>query len=223
MPTAPPGTIGLVYDRELLTIYLAVDRFPMTTNSTRGAVLDVAEELVQTRGFHSFSFRDLAERVRIKSSSVHYYFATKGELCQALIARQREQLEAALASFDDQGLDPPGRLEQYASVYQGTLETGNRMCLFGMLASDFGTLGEAIAGDLRQSFDLQVRWLSGVLAEGLGDGSLWFEGSVEGEAQLLLTSLEGAMLVARVYEDPSRFEAASRLILDRVRPTPRPI
>ena len=188
----------------------------MPPNETREAVLDVARELLQTRGLNAFSFRDVAALVRIKTASVHYHFPTKGDLCRALIAKQREDVEAALDRIDAEEDDPRRKLARYVSVFRATLEEGNRMCLCGMLAADFTTLEPAIVEDLRRSFEDHESWLKGVLAEGKKSGVLHFSGSPKDEARLLLSSLEGAMLIARTFEDLGRFETSALGLLARL-------
>ena len=46
-------------------------------------ILDIAEMLIQTQGYNAFSFRHIAKIIGIKTSSIHYYFPTKAELCKA--------------------------------------------------------------------------------------------------------------------------------------------
>ncbi len=204
-----------------LTLYLPVDRLIlMTINETRTAVLDVAQEFLQTRGYNAFSFRDLADRVRIKSASIHYYFPTKRELCLALVARQREQVASALSAIDEAGLDAGEKLHRYAGIFQDTLALENRMCLCGMLASDHATLDPEIVRNLRLAFDDHEVWLTRVLEEGRADGSSHFDGTASEEARSLLSSLEGAMLLARAYEDPARFEMTARRLLAKLRAIP---
>ena len=192
----------------------------MTINETRTTVLDVAQEFLQTRGYNAFSFRDLADRVRIRSASIHYYFPTKSELCRALVARQREQVAAAFAAIDAAGLDAVGKLDRYADLFKGTLAAGNRMCLCGMLASDFATLEPDIVRDLRLSFVDHETWLTEVLTTGKRAGRLRFEGTGLDEARSLLAALEGAMLLARAYEDPTRLEQAASRLLVKLRAAP---
>ncbi len=189
-------------------------------NETQTAVLDVAQEFLQTRGYNAFSFRDLADRVRIKTASVHYYFPTKVELCRALIARDRQRVAEALAATDAAGLDPAGKLERYIGVFRATLADGNRMCLCGMLASDYATLDPEIVRDLRLSFGEHQTWLAAVLADGRSNGSLHFDGSEVDEAWSLLAALEGAILLARTYEEPARFETTARRLLAKYRANP---
>jgi TetR/AcrR family transcriptional repressor of nem operon len=50
-------------------------------------ILDVAEQLVQTRGFNGFSYADIAAAVGLTKATLHYHFATKAELGRRLIER----------------------------------------------------------------------------------------------------------------------------------------
>lgn len=192
----------------------------MTTGETRDTVLDIAQEFLQTRGFNGFSFRDVAERAGIKPASIHYYFPTKAELCRALIARQRDDVRAALRRIDDEQADPNAKLGRYASVFRATLELGNRMCLCGMLAADFETLDPSVVEDLRSSFRDHESWLESVLTEGAKTGVMDLAESPRDEARGILSALEGAMLIARAFGDVGRFESASRALLGRVRGVP---
>ena len=60
---------------------------------------------------------------------------------------------------------------------------------------------------------LNETWLTNVLEQGREAGSLRYEGSALGAARLLLGTLEGAMLVARSYGDPGRFEESAHQLL----------
>ena len=52
---------------------------------TAGRILDVAERLVQLRGFNGFSYADVAAELGITKASLHYHFPGKAELGEALI------------------------------------------------------------------------------------------------------------------------------------------
>jgi TetR/AcrR family transcriptional repressor of nem operon len=189
----------------------------MQINDTRTAILDVAQELLQTRGFNAFSIKDLAERVEIRTSSIHYHFPTKGDLCRALISRHRQRVAGVLAEVDQQLADPRKKLERFVSLFQATIEAGNRMCPFGMLAADAETLESGSCEELKESFNDLEGWLKCVLLEGRKAGVLSCAGSALHEARLILSALEGAMLVARTYGDPKRFQAVAKRLLEKLR------
>jgi len=43
-------------------------------------ILTVAEGLIQSQGYNTFSYRDIANQVGVKTSSIHYHFPTKADL-----------------------------------------------------------------------------------------------------------------------------------------------
>src|ERR1700682_4028701 len=70
---------------------------------TAERILDVAERLVQRRGFNAFSYADVANELGVTKPSVHYHFPGKGELGEALIKRYALRFETALADIDANG------------------------------------------------------------------------------------------------------------------------
>src|SRR5579862_1588267 len=56
-------------------------------SSTRDRILDIAQRLIQSRGYNAFSFDDLAEELDIRTASIHYHFPTKADLGIALLRR----------------------------------------------------------------------------------------------------------------------------------------
>ncbi len=175
-------------------------------------ILDVAERLVQTRGFNAFSYADVAAELGVTKPALHYHFAGKAELGEALLARYTDRFEAALDDIDARGVDGRSKLKAYADLYAQVLAQ-DRMCLCGMLAADYTTLSEPMREAVIAFFDGNESWLARVLERGKRDGDLAFSGSSRDAARLIIGSLEGAMLVARTYRDPARFDVTVKRLL----------
>jgi TetR/AcrR family transcriptional regulator, transcriptional repressor for nem operon len=180
---------------------------------TAERILDIAERLVQTRGFNNFSYADVAGELGITTASLHYHFHGKADLGQALITRYAERFAAALDQIDQDISDAPAKLEAYASLYAGVLE-GKRMCMCGVLAAEYQTLPKPMRNAVIRFFDDNQRWLAGVLTEGENDKTLAFTASADDVAQGILSTLEGAMLIARPYGDLTKFDVAAHQLLD---------
>jgi TetR/AcrR family transcriptional regulator, transcriptional repressor for nem operon len=179
---------------------------------TAARILDIAEGLVQTRGFNGFSYADVAGELRVTTASLHYHFRGKAELGEALITRYTARFMDALEAIAKQGGTARSQLEAYTRIYGDVLRR-RRMCLCGMLAADYDTLPESMRSAVVQFFDANERWLIGVLKQGARDGSLAYAGPVEDVAQSIVSGLEGAILIARPYGDVTRFEAAAERLL----------
>jgi len=179
---------------------------------TSERVLDLAERLVQTRGFNGFSYADIAGELKLTKASLHYHFPAKAELGRSLIARYEKNFLEALVAIDKAVKKPVEKLRRYAALYAGVLKHG-RMCLCGMLAAEYATLPKAMQKELRHFFDENERWLAGVLEQGRRAGELAFTGAPDDMAAMLVSSLEGAMMLARSHGEAKRFQdVADRLI-----------
>ncbi len=179
---------------------------------TATRILDSAETLVQTRGFNGFSYADVAAELAVTTASLHYHFPGKAELGRALIRRYSTRFTASLAGIDAATGHAPAKLEAYAQLYAGVLRE-HRMCLCGMLAAEYQTLPEPMRAAVLGFFDENESWVERVLADGRDAGTLAFAGAPREAAQLVVSALEGAMLVARPYGDSRRFETAARWLL----------
>jgi TetR/AcrR family transcriptional regulator, transcriptional repressor for nem operon len=184
---------------------------------TADQILDVAERLVQVRGFNAFSYSDVAKEVHISTASLHYHFPTKSELGEALIARYAKRFLAALGDIDECAADAPRKLAAYVELYVGVLRN-ERMCLCGMLAAEHETLSAGMQGAVVDFFEENETWLAEVLQQGRDRGSLRFAGSPLEEGRSIVSALEGAMLVARSFGDITRFQAVAEHLLSSLHP-----
>src|SRR5450631_1768973 len=176
------------------------------------AILDVAEHLAQTRGYNGFSYADIAAQLRVTKASLHYHFPSKAELGSALIERYRSVFSGALQSIDKEAKKPHEKLRQYVELYNSVM-SNERMCLCGMLAAEYATLPAPMQSELTSFFTLNESWVTAVLEAGLRAGSFEFREAASERARVLIGALEGAMLVARSFGSPQRFETAAACVL----------
>jgi TetR/AcrR family transcriptional repressor of nem operon len=87
------------------------------------------------------------------------------------------------------------------------------MCLCGMLAAEYQTLPSPMQQAIVRFFDINESWLERVLDEGRQAGTLRHRGSARSAAQIVIGTLEGAMLVARLHDDPARLQIAADQLL----------
>src|SRR5215510_15216270 len=94
---------------------------PPPASEAATAILDIAEELAQTRGYNGFSYADIAAKLNDTKASLHYHFASKAELGRALIVRYHENFGAALDAIDHGPAAPAGKLQRYVELYDGVM------------------------------------------------------------------------------------------------------
>jgi TetR/AcrR family transcriptional regulator, transcriptional repressor for nem operon len=184
---------------------------------TASRILDVAEGLVQVRGFNGFSYADIAAELRITKAALHYHFSGKAALGEALIDRYADRFLAALARIDTGDRSASAKLDAYADLYLEVLRD-HKMCLCGMLAAEYQTLPQPMQQAVIRFFDQNESWLAVVLEQGRVDGSLRVAGPAQDIARMIVAGLEGAMLLARPYDDIARFQAAAASLVAGLMP-----
>ncbi|MBN8220896.1 MAG: TetR/AcrR family transcriptional regulator [Spirochaetes bacterium] len=173
--------------------------------SKRAEILQLANLELQQKGVASLSFRELAAKLGIKSSSVHYYFAQKDDLIEALIDDYSKQtLQAANAST--QSLRPgKERLLALVDLIHDKLQ--NRQCTAGILAAESAQISERARAAISAFFNQLEQWLINELKAA---------GKKPAEAQVLarviLTSVEGSLMIGSVDADESYLQNLRKFI-----------
>ena len=168
---------------------------------TRTRILDLAEGLLLERGFNAFSYQHLAKELSVKPAAIHYYYPSKDDLGTAIVARQLRRLRKWRDLPRVADLPPVAQFEALLAVYDTHLGHERRVCLFGALAADFRTLPAPMQAELRTFNRELTEWLAQVLAVGRATGTLRFVGSPAAKAAQVLTTLAGALQVARVHDE----------------------
>ncbi|NJM42351.1 MAG: TetR/AcrR family transcriptional regulator [Anaerolineae bacterium] len=184
-------------------------------------VLDAAQQLVQQRGYNAFSYHDLADEIGIKTASIHYYFPTKGDLGKALMQRYTLHIQESLTEIDAHTTEPKRKLRSFFDLFAaGMCVDGGKLCLGCMLASDLMTLPNGLQEDVRAFFECMETWLVKVLKEGRSAGTFHYVGSPEKTAQVLVATLNGAMITARAFGDDKHLNESTAWLLSMIGSNP---
>ncbi|MEM7323289.1 MAG: TetR/AcrR family transcriptional regulator [Actinomycetota bacterium] len=164
----------------------------------RDEVMTAARSLIQRGGVNGFSYGDLAKTLGIKAPSIHHHFPRKDDLVAAVTVQYREEFNGSAAVIaDDPALDgPTARIQAYAKLFAATA-AADRMCLCGAVSAEWVGVGDSTREEVGGFFDDQVRWLRDQLRLGVADGSFRAELNVDRSARLILSALEGAILLSR--------------------------
>ena len=181
--------------------------------SKEDEILEVGQELIQTVGYDGFSYRDIADRVGIKSASVHYYFPAKTDLAEAVAKQYRIEFAETVREISANTPGALERLEEFAGIFQGTLENLDRVCLCGMLASESSSVPDKVSAQTRMFFSEQQDWISQTIADGIDDGTISATTQPNEFAKTFLSALEGAMMLARSMEQPEHLRSVSNQMI----------
>lgn len=169
----------------------------MARENRREAMLDAAEGLARTRGYHGLSVRDVADAVGVKSAAVFYHFPTKADLGQAVAERYTKRFLDALG--DPAASRPRARL---FDAFRRSLTRDGKMCLCGVLSAEIVELPPKVAHEARAFMTGVLDWLTASRNDlPAAERGRW--------AAETLAMAEGAMLLARSVGDDALFEIAT--------------
>lgn len=180
---------------------------------TRSALLAEAEILVRTKGYAAFSYADLSDRIGIRKASIHHHFPTKEMLGTALIDSYLERFVAELETLAGKHVDTRTKLLSYGALFAQSLGDG-LMPLCGALAADVAYLPASMQQRVKKFFELHTGWLEAILRDGVAKHEIQLDSTAHKTALLLLSTLQGASVVAWALKDPTVIKPAFKQVVD---------
>lgn len=178
---------------------------PKQRSDTAEQILDLAETLIQTRGYSAFSYQDIADSLGIRKASIHYHFASKADLGIAVVDRYIARFGTALTAIaDDQSQSSMAMLDFYVQPYLQFASTPDRVCLSGALAGEMMALPPAVRERVDHFFRTHQVWLTKILKRGVARGEIKLAAPAAKVARFVFGALQGALLVKRTTDDPSQ-------------------
>jgi TetR/AcrR family transcriptional repressor of nem operon len=176
--------------------------------TTKGKILDAAQDLIQTRSFHGFSFQDLADRVGIRKPSLYHYFDSKDAIALAVLERAADWVRAHLTKID--GEDPAARLERYFDMFRDIHGKGQRMCPGGSFASLFGGVSSSLQSALHRFTKLHLDLLESIVREGAERGRFQIKDQRPRDvAMQIFAGAQGALIIGRLTGDTHAIDAVA--------------
>lgn len=166
-----------------------------TGRPIRDELVAAGQDLAQSHGVAAFSYADLAKRVGIQSPSIHHHFPRKEDLVAEIAKRYRQDFSEQLTSLHNRGSGRE-RLDGYRDLFNQVAVDG-RLCLCGSAAAEWSSVGDAARVEVLAFFAEQQVWLSGVIADAMVSGEFSSSLDPQRDAELMLSALEGALLLAR--------------------------
>ena len=178
----------------------------------RNALLNGAEEMIETAGIDSLSLRKLADNVGVSRTALYHHFSDKSALLCAITQRQFERWNDFQRQQYDEGAPTT---EQIRIVVQNYLEQATRRpmfydLMFGAVVWQHGTPDEALRSTAYEAFSDFVKFIErwqqdGVITTELPASQLsrviW--GMMHGLARLLIDG---------IYVDRKQIDEMSRTV-----------
>lgn len=186
---------------------------------TYDRLLQAAASLMWERSFQATSVDDLCNRAEAKKGSFYHFFPSKTDL--AIAAIENSWAQAKLSIFEpifsgnDSGLTKLQRLMDTIHEYQSWLasEKGSYMgCPFGNLGQEMARQDERIRTALQNIFDAHCGYIEAALSQAGQAGEIP-AGDYRVRARKIFALLEGAVLMAKVANDPEVFRSITPAVM----------
>jgi len=180
-------------------------------DDTRERLIDAAARLAHLQGFHRTSLADVAKQSGVPVGNVYYHFKTKEALGKALIDKLATTA-AMVRSNWDRHADATTRIEAFIdATVQNKAEVARHGCAIGTLCTDLRKGDGPLLEQAATLFGGLLEWLEeNFRRKALGNES-------RDLALHLLSSIQGASLLAQTFKDPRILEREARRLKRWVR------
>ena len=125
----------------------------------KNQILEIATELVQTRGYSAFSYQDLSDRLGITKASIHHHFPAKQDLGKAVADKYNADARAALAQAKRKSDDPWVQFEGYVQFVLEIVKTRDRICAVGSVQSEINVVPKAMGESMCGLVQYVIGWI----------------------------------------------------------------
>lgn len=174
---------------------------PRPASDKRQRLTDAAVRLVHTQGLERTTIAAIATHADVAPGSVYYYFKTKDDVAQAVLAAHQQQWDLQVAGWESLA-DARERLVAYidADVSKASEVTAHGSALAG-LAADLRRATPELADHAADVLTSVVDWAAAQF------GELGFSAdAARARALHLVTGMEGAAAMAHALGEPDALE-----------------
>lgn len=194
-----------------------------TTSPTRDRLVEAAQTLLWERSYQASSVDEICSRAGAKKGSFYHFFGSKTELAIAAVEANWEATKAGvfepIFSSNPAGIAQLQRLVDAVDEVQRQTRkrTGAYLgCPFGSLGQEMAHQDESLRVVLDRVFNEHCDYIERAVKAAAKLGEIRTD-DVRHKAEEIFALFEGALLVAKVSNDPDRF----RRLISGLFPRPR--
>ena len=186
---------------------------------TRQRVVEASAPVFNQRGYWGASLRDLMSATGLEKGGIYNHFRSKDELAAAAFEHNVEGIGELLRSALAAHRDAPGRLRAVLDVYRGFAVrppfAGG--CPILNAATETDDTHPALRDRVREAMRrLREDTLVRIVERGIERGELRQSVDPDVVATVFVATIEGALMLAQLYRDPSYVSVATAHLDDYI-------
>lgn len=175
---------------------------------TRQRIVEAAAPVFNRQGFIGASLRDLVDATGLEKGGIYNHFGSKEQLAVEAYDYAMTRVTEALARSQDGATDAIDRLSRMIRAFaknarKPAVEGG---CPIMNTAIEADDTHPELRDRARESMTLWHRLVGRIVKDGKADGTLAHSVDPYALASTITGSLEGALMLARLYEDPAHMD-----------------
>jgi TetR/AcrR family transcriptional repressor of nem operon len=193
----------------------------MARPSHKEKLLEGGLELVHARGFGGSSVRDIVQHAGVPQGSFTNHFPSKEAFGLEILERYHDMTSAAVrATLRNDSLPPLRRLRAWMDGQLAYLRKDDmrRGCLYGNMSAEASEESEAIRARVASVFTENEASIAYCLEAAIDAGELAPNTDVRELAGFIVSSLQGAILVAKARRSPVPVERFERVLFQYLLP-----
>jgi TetR/AcrR family transcriptional repressor of nem operon len=190
---------------------------PKTSN--REKLLTEGLRVVHEHGFGASSVRDIVQAAGVPQGSFTNHFVSKEAFGLEIVEQYYEMTNAAvMATLRNDALPPLARLRRWIEVQLEYLKPDEMQkgCLYGNMAAEASDQSEAIRARVVQAFAENQDSVAYCLRAAVKAKELSASTEIAVVAGFIVSSLQGAILVAKAQRSPAPIERLLRVLFSGV-------
>jgi TetR/AcrR family transcriptional regulator, transcriptional repressor for nem operon len=181
---------------------------------TKEFILEQSAALFNKQGYASTSLSDIMAATKLEKGGIYNHFANKEALMQEAFLFAVQQVEARYNTLLEERRDSRSRLYAVLEVFKSFLTDppvrGGCPMLNAAIEADDAL--PALRPSVRRALEGWRTAIKGILERGIARGELRRDLDPESFSSVLLASLEGAVMLSKMYRDPVHIERVLRFL-----------
>jgi TetR/AcrR family transcriptional repressor of nem operon len=191
----------------------------MVKVSNRQKLLTAGLRVVHEHGFGASSVRDIVQAAGVPQGSFTNHFASKEAFGLEILEHYYAMTNAGVvATLRNDALPPLARLRRWIEAQLEYLQQDEmrRGCLYGNMAAEASEQSEAIRARIVRAYAENQESVAYCLRAAVDAGELSASTDIVEVAGFIVSSLQGAILVAKAQRSPAPIERFLRLLFSAI-------
>jgi TetR/AcrR family transcriptional repressor of nem operon len=182
------------------------------TSDAKEKILSAAHSLMELRGYSALGVAEICRTAGVPKGSFYYFFESKEALALAVIDEHWAAEGSGWKRILNGDAEPLQRLRRLFEATEDRQQAGLESCgtvsgcMFGNLSLEMSNQTEAVRKRLQEIFETQIAMVEAVVVEAAGRGEVSVADTREA-ARSVVAQLEGQVLFAKLYNNPSQLGA----------------